>query len=153
MKRFLKMLLSIVAGIVALFAVTLLSVSGYLYLKQDPSKLYGAISRADRIVLTRHNNDARPFFTSEDPAVIRSLSKVLKVQKKMLFRFPTCQGNVGINLYRNGRKTAAIAWLPNGDIREDMIDGVGYLPVTDRAALARWLEEHGAPAPRQAKKR
>ncbi|GEM_PF-4778800 len=142
MNAVVKMAVKVVLAIVALFAVTVLSVSGYLYLKQDPAKLYDAIARADTVVVTKNNNDAKVLYRSGKREDIDAFAASLKVRKRFNFSIPSCRGRLGINFYRGSTLLAAVAWLPNGDIREDkMKTEVGYLPVTDKAALARWLEE------------
>ena len=141
MKNILKMASVIAVSAVALFAVTLVGVSAYIYFRQDPQVIGNAIARADTIVVTRRNNDKKVLYRSDDSRDIQAFRNHLKLQKHLEFSIPECMGKVGISLYTGGRRIVRIALLPNGHIREDEMKGLNYYTVADPALLNAWLQE------------
>lgn len=141
MKSTLKMLAAVVGAAVLLFIVTVVATAAYVYVRQDPQQLYRAIERADAMTITKHNIDNRVLYRTTDGAQIASFEKAAAAHRHFTLTLPSCRGDFGINFYRNGHQIAALAYLPNGNLREDLIEHAGYLIVNDKQALRRWIDK------------
>ena len=140
-KKIFKILFAILLSIIILIAFFNILVPIYFYLKKDIKKLYLAIDNANKIIVTRYNDDDKMIYYSDNNFDIKSFRKSLKVEKNIEYSFPACRGELGINLYKDKKRIARIAYLSNNHIRVDDIEEVGYISITDNKLLEKWFHD------------
>lgn len=137
MYKFFKFILA------AFISVTIIYISGpiYYYLKEKPEKLYEAIDKATKIVVTLQNRDNKILYTSEDKQDIQSFKKSLHLDPKIEFDFAACRGELGITFYNSNTKLANIGYLTNNHINEFHIPDIEYTAIKDKELLEKWFQE------------
>jgi len=138
-KKLFKVLLGVFLSLVLIVVLFYIGMPVYFYLKQDPKKLYSAIDTTNKIVVTRNNVDTRIIYHSDNIFDIRSFKRSLHVEKQIEYSFPACRGELGISLYKDGQRTARIAYLQNSHIRVDDMPDVGYIAITSDDSLKKWF--------------